>query len=136
MKITLKRFTGNLGEAITAKYLKIKGFIIIGRNYSLPYGELDIIAQKGGVIHFIEVKSVTCEISETVVPHEMSLVAENPAERLDRKKLKRVGKAARTFMAERNMEDMDWQIDGALVYIDPITKRAKVEWLENIGVGA
>jgi putative endonuclease len=136
MKITEKRFTGNIGEALAAKYLKSKGFIVIGQNYALPYGEIDLIAQKGGVIHFIEVKAVTCEIAKEGVPYEMSLVAPNPADRIDKRKLGRIGKAAKTFMAAQRLEDLDWQIDGALVYIDEQAKRAKVEILENIGAEA
>lgn len=133
MKTTKKRFTGNLGEALAAKYLKNKGFLVIGRNYLLSYGEVDLVVQRGGVIHFVEVKSVTCEIPQEGVPHEMLRADWNPAERLDTRKLAKVGKAAQTFLAERGLLDRDWQIDGVLVYIDATTKRAKVEWFENIG---
>ncbi len=54
-----KRKIGDLGEGISCNYLKNKGFSIIDRNYWKPWGEIDIIASKKGVIHFVEVKTVT-----------------------------------------------------------------------------
>ena len=52
------QITGELGEKICSAYLSKKGFNILERNYTKKYGEIDIIAQKDGVIHFIEVKSI------------------------------------------------------------------------------
>jgi putative endonuclease len=37
---------GNYGEKITAFYLEKKGYKIIGRNYCIRGGEIDIIAVK------------------------------------------------------------------------------------------
>lgn len=131
VKITEKRRTGNLGEALAIRYVKNKGFIVLARNYSLPCGELDIVASKGGVIHFIEVKSVTCEMLESGVSREMSQLF-NPAERIDTRKLGKVEKAARSYLASRGSLDSDWQIDAALVWIDSEAKRAKVEFIERV----
>ncbi|MCH3950349.1 MAG: YraN family protein [Acidaminococcus sp.] len=48
---------GRWGEMIAARYLVQKGYQILERNYRTPRGEIDIIAAKGGVIVFVEVKS-------------------------------------------------------------------------------
>lgn len=64
MPKTKKQTIGDLGEGIVCNYLKNKGFRIIERNYWKPWGELDIIAQKDGILHFIEVKAVTQNYSE------------------------------------------------------------------------
>lgn len=51
-----KRIYGNLGEDIAARYLQQHGFSLIQRNYRTKVGEIDIIAQKQGVVYFFEVK--------------------------------------------------------------------------------
>ncbi len=133
VKTTEKRLTGNLGEALVAKYLTKQGFIVLSRNYLLAYGELDLVAKKAGVIHFVEVKSVTCEIPPDV-SREMSII-KNPAEKIDEHKLRKIGKAAQTYLVNMDLLDMDWQVDAALVWIDRASKRAKVELLENVSAG-
>lgn len=47
---------GNLGEKIACAYLEKNGYHIKERNYISAFGEIDIIAQKGGFIIFAEVK--------------------------------------------------------------------------------
>lgn len=48
---------GSIGEAYTACFLESKGCEILARNYTIKGGEIDIIAKKGEIIHFVEVKS-------------------------------------------------------------------------------
>ena len=48
---------GALGEEQAARYLKEKGWRILERNFSAPYGEIDIIAQDGKTLVFAEVKT-------------------------------------------------------------------------------
>lgn len=48
---------GNMGEDIAASYLLNNNFTINRRNFYSRYGEIDIIATKNDIIHFIEVKT-------------------------------------------------------------------------------
>ncbi|MDE6763410.1 MAG: YraN family protein [Oscillospiraceae bacterium] len=48
---------GKFGENAVAYYLEKKGYRIVRRNYRVKGGELDIIAEKDGVIAFVEVKT-------------------------------------------------------------------------------
>ena len=50
---------GSKGEDLAVRFLKRKGYRIIERNYKTPIGEIDIIAQDGGTLVFIEVKTRT-----------------------------------------------------------------------------
>jgi putative endonuclease len=49
--------TGKLGEELAAAYLEEAGYRILERNYRCPFGEIDIIAQEGDTLVFVEVKS-------------------------------------------------------------------------------
>jgi putative endonuclease len=48
---------GTDGEALAAKWLLEKGFTVLHRNWRHSYYEVDIIASRENVLHFIEVKT-------------------------------------------------------------------------------
>ena len=48
---------GRLGEDAVCKYLTDRGYTIVERNYRIKGGEIDIIADNGDYIAFVEVKS-------------------------------------------------------------------------------
>ena len=52
-----KRRLGFLGEQRAVKYLKKSGYEVIERNLRTPFGEVDIVASKGDITAFIEVKT-------------------------------------------------------------------------------
>lgn len=52
-----KSETGKLGEESVCSYLLGMGYRIIARNYRIKGGEIDIIAENGDYIAFVEVKS-------------------------------------------------------------------------------
>ena len=47
---------GRVGEEIAAQYLTNLGAEIVARNYTVRGGEIDLIAELGGMLHFVEVK--------------------------------------------------------------------------------
>ena len=49
--------TGLTGEAMAAKYLIEKGFVILHQNWRHSHWEVDIIASKDQLLHFVEVKT-------------------------------------------------------------------------------
>ena len=51
-----KRKIGSKYEALAAEYLQKKGYRIVERNFRSPFGEIDIIAEKDGVIVYVEIK--------------------------------------------------------------------------------
>jgi len=56
MSLTGKR-TGKQGEDLAALWLAEAGYRIIERNYRCLFGEIDIVAQEGDALVFVEVKS-------------------------------------------------------------------------------
>ena len=53
---------GREGEKQAVKYLKKNGYKILEKNYRTRFGEVDVIARKGEVVAFIEVKTRLTDI--------------------------------------------------------------------------
>jgi len=53
----MSRAKGNQAEDKACVFLCDNGFIVVERNFYSRFGEIDIIAIKGEVLHFVEVKS-------------------------------------------------------------------------------
>jgi len=52
-----RRTEGTAGEDLAARYLEQHGFKIIERNYRFERGEIDLIAEEGDELVFVEVKA-------------------------------------------------------------------------------
>ncbi len=129
--------TGKLGEDLAERFLKTKGFEILHKNYWKPYGEIDIVAKKGDKLHFVEVKSVSCEINNDsclpVSSSERSRSGENmrPEDNVHKDKLKKLGQVIEVFLNQYQYKAIKWQFDVVVLYIDQETKKANVRVLEN-----
>ena len=121
---TEKRRLGDIGENIACDFLRKHGFEIIERNYLRKWGEIDIVARKADVIRFVEVKSVS-----GVTTKERPM--RRPEENMHPWKLKRLGRVIQTYLLHKKLE-CDWQLDLVTVQMDMVTRRAKVEMIENI----
>jgi len=128
--------TGNLGEGIAAKYLIDKGFRILHRNYWQPYGEIDIICQKGKKLHFVEVKSVSCLHDPICGANGLDEARKNvsrenirPEDNVHSGKLKKIARVVDVYLSTFHVKD--WQFDVAIVYIDKLDKKASVRMIEN-----
>lgn len=83
---------GRLGENFAAEWLQRRGYRIVGMNYHTRYGEIDIIAEKGEFIAFVEVKTrsfdslarpmewVTASKRKKLILSAESFLLENPVE--------------------------------------------------------
>ncbi|PLK25907.1 YraN family protein [Novosphingobium sp. TH158] len=47
---------GRRGEALTAWYLRLKGWRVLAQRVKTPRGEIDLVARRGRLVAFIEVK--------------------------------------------------------------------------------
>lgn len=53
----IRHLFGSAGESAAAAYLKKKKYKILGQNFSCRFGEIDLIAQQGKYVVFVEVKT-------------------------------------------------------------------------------
>lgn len=49
--------TGRTGEAATASLYRDRGFAVVARNWRCALGEIDVVARRGGLLVFCEVKA-------------------------------------------------------------------------------
>ena len=57
MSPTNRRIQGKAGEDLAARFLESNGFNILERNYHFERGEIDLVAEEGDELVFIEVKA-------------------------------------------------------------------------------
>ncbi|MBR5129259.1 MAG: YraN family protein [Firmicutes bacterium] len=98
--MTDKKRIGSIGEELAVEALRSKGYYIIRRNFSCPYGEVDIIAIKDKILSFVEVKTRT------------SSEYGAPGEAVDNKKQRHIRNAAKYFISyyKRPYEKVDFQV--------------------------
>ncbi len=78
--------TGMTGEALAAVHLRAEGFRVIEQNWRFGRLEVDIIAEKQGVLHFIEVKT------------RRSKRFGRPEEQVDARKIDHLAEAASEYL--------------------------------------
>jgi putative endonuclease len=77
---------GKAGEKLAEAYLAEKGFTILHRNWRCGHEEIDLIATKEEMLHFVEVK------------YRSSDVYGHPEEAVTRKKIKTLLRAVEQFL--------------------------------------
>jgi putative endonuclease len=113
---------GNWGESVAAIHLEAKGFEIAERNWRCELGEIDIIAQLGEELVFVEVK--TRQGSQMGTPEE-GLTAE---------KSKKLIQLAQFYLSETGI-DADWRIDLVALALDQSGKLERCEHIPNAVLG-
>ena len=103
-----KKNVGDIGEQLAADMLSNDGFRIVTRNYLVRDGEIDIIAIKNGVMHFIEVKTRTGDGFGY------------PADAVTPNKQKRMRRAANAYLASRRGQWNDISFDVYEVMVNHI----------------
>lgn len=126
-KDTNRMEVGKLGEDIACQFLEGKGFKVLERNYRKPWGEIDIIALKGDLVRFVEVKAVSREALPDV-SREMDY---RPEEMVTASKLRKLARTAALYM-ETKKDKREYQIDVVGVIMSEITKSARCRLLEQV----
>ncbi len=119
------RQKGNNGEDLACTFLSKKGFIVIDRNYLKKWGELDIVAQKDGKLHFFEVKSVM--FGETAEG------SHRPEDNVHGLKVRSIRRMIETYIDEKKIApETEFYFHVLCVFMDEQRRSARVKWIENI----
>lgn len=118
---------GKAGETAAERYLARNGFTILDRNFQRKWGEVDIIAEKGDTIHFVEVKSVSREKRADAVSHETW----RPEEQVHHKKLQKMARTAQLWLQEFSCEK-EWQLDVIAVTLYTQDRSGTIKYIPHV----
>jgi putative endonuclease len=104
-----KQRIGRWGEDLAANFLGRQGYQILGRNLRTEYGEIDLLARRGGLTVFVEVKTRT------------SLTYGMPEEAITAKKKAHMQAAAEAYIQSHPELGGDWRVDVISIYRQPST---------------
>lgn len=109
---------GAWGEAVAAKHLAERGYAVRERNWRHGHGELDIIAARGEVIIFVEVRTRRSDAfglpEETITPHKRAtLIA-----------------TAQAYLDAHDLQDAQWQIDVIVLDMDSRNTVTRLDHIE------
>jgi putative endonuclease len=102
---------GRRGERQAAWWLRLKGWSILDRRVRTPAGEVDLVAKRGGLIAFIEVKT-------RATAAELDFA-------IDERRLSRVAGAAEYLMARYATAGEDIRVD--VILLAPGTRPRHIE---------
>ncbi len=115
------RAIGAYGEQLAADFLLRNGFEVIARNFYVRGAELDIVAQKNGVVYFIEVKTRT------------SGAYGAPESSIHYYKQRHIQYAARIFIASHpRYAEGEMHFSSIAVEVDTVRRRARLRFIQDV----
>lgn len=114
-----RRRLGQWGEKVAALHLEAQGLAILERNWRCRDGEIDLIARDGETIVFVEVKT------------RRSRDFGAPEEALTSHKAAKLMQLGQQYMADRELDDVDWRIDLVAVELDGNGKLLRCDHIPN-----
>ena len=109
---------GRYGEDLAAEHLRKAGYRILERNVRTRHGEIDLVAQDGDCMVFVEVRTMA---SAMMVPEES----------VSRRKQRQVASLGLRYLQEHGKEDADWRADVVAIEVDPDGKPLRLEHYLN-----
>ncbi|MCF6200792.1 MAG: YraN family protein [Hydrogenimonas sp.] len=106
----MSRKRGDIAEDEAVAFLLQNGFRVVERNFTCRFGEIDIVAEKDGTLHFVEVKSGS---------------GFEPVYNITKAKLSKLYRSIDRYLQKRGVQ-MPYQLDAMII------KKSSVELLENI----
>jgi putative endonuclease len=110
---------GARGEKLAADLLKKRGYKIIQRNFRCREGEIDIIAQKGECLVFVEVRT------------KKNTAFGTPEESVTLSKREKLISLANAYLQAYDKPPLSWRIDVVAVELKADNTVSRLEHIEN-----
>jgi putative endonuclease len=114
-----RKETGAIGEKLAADFLKRHGYKIIQRNFRCREGEIDIIAQKGDSLVFVEVRT------------KKNIAFGTPEESVTLSKREKLISLANAYLQACDKLPQSWRIDVVAVELTRDNRVSRLEHIEN-----
>ncbi len=110
---------GKWGEKLAADHLVSLGYNILEINHRTPYGEIDILANEGEFLVFVEVKT------------RSSKSLGNPEGAITPRKQKHIIDSAQHYLSEQENVIEDWRVDVVAITGTPGQKDIDIQVFQN-----
>ena len=114
-----RKATGMIGEKMAAGYLVRQGYEIVETNYRCKEGEVDIIANDGEFLVFIEVRT------------KNNRAFGSPEESVTARKKEHLKNVAARYQETHGGLPLQWRIDFVAVELDRTGKPSRLEVIKN-----
>ena len=112
---------GRLGEEIARLYYLDRGWEVLAERWRIREGELDLVVRRHGTVAFVEVKTRRGDRWGT------------PAEAVDHRKLARMRRVARRWLAEARPVAARYRFDVAALVLRPDGGGLRLDVLAGVG---
>ena len=128
---------GDLGEDLACEYLVKNGYKIIGKNYRISFGEIDIVARKkfklfgkrDRAVHFVEVKTLDSSGGRLTSARNFY-----PEEHVDWKKQNKYKRLVEIWLLKNKFpQNYPCQVD--VIAITMMGDEPKIDFFENVVSG-
>ena len=110
---------GRYGEGLARRHLETNGYAILDANYRTKHGEIDLIAQRGGQLVFVEVRTRKATAFGT------------PEESVTPRKRQRLVAVSEAYLQAAGAEGTEWRIDVIAVVVDRLGRLVRLDVVEN-----
>lgn len=119
---------GKIGEKISKAFLMKHSFTVHETNYRTKFGEIDIVAEKEGILRFVEVKTV--KVRDVDAWQNLKIA---PEDNLTAAKWSRCVTSIEIYLKNKGVpHETRWQVDLACVYLDTEKRKGRVVLKQNI----
>ena len=116
---TQRRRLGDWGEKLARRHLEARGYRIVATNFRCQWGEIDIVAQEGPCLVFVEVRARRS-------PEHFGA----PEETLSRQKRDRLVATAETYIQSTSPPPESWRIDLIAIHVESVGGNPRIEHIE------